>query len=295
MTLLQALDPGDHVILPDDIYFGVRKLATGPFARWGLDVSHVDMSNNASLEAAFKPSTRMVWIETPSNPLLTVTDIAAVSKLAHYHHAHVVVDNTWPSPALTRPIEHGADIVLHSVTKYLGGHSDVLGGALIFEKEDDLFHRIVELQRDAGAVLDPFSSWLTLRGMRSLIPRITHQCASALYLANWLNEHSAVEAVHYPGLSSHPGHETAKRQMAAFGGMLSFRVQGGKPAALSIVNSSRLFTNATSLGGTESLMEHRASAEGDTSTTPDNLLRVSLGLESVEDLKADLEQALDRV
>ena len=295
MSLFQALDPGDHIILPHDIYFGVRALATGPFKRWGLDVSHIDMSNAASLEAAFKPTTRLVWIESPSNPLLTITDIAAVSELAHHHEAHVVVDNTWPSPALTRPIEHGADIVLHSVTKYLGGHSDVLGGALVFAKEDDLFSRVVEIQREAGAVLDPFSSWLTLRGMRSLIPRITHQCNSALQLATWLDSHKAVEAVHYPGLPSHPSHDTARRQMSAFGGMLSFRVHGGKMAALDLVRTSRLFTNATSLGGTESLMEHRASAEGDGSTTPENLLRVSVGLESVDDLQDDLSQALDLI
>lgn len=234
----------------------------------------------------------MIWVETPSNPQLNITDIAAVAAVAHEARASLVVDNTWSTPLITRPIELGADVVLHSVTKYLGGHSDVLGGALIFAKDGPLYQAALSMAKEGGAVLDPFGAWLTLRGMRSLAPRLRQQSETASNLAAWLERHPAVEAVHYPGLPSHPGHATALRQMKLFGGMLSFRLQDGEARALDVVRRTRLFANATSLGGTESLMEHRASVEGPDSPTPRNLLRVSVGLEHPDDLKADLEQAL---
>jgi len=292
MTLCQALDPGDHVILPHDIYFGVRSLITEHFVRWGLRVSIVDQRDLKAVEKELTKQTRLVWIETPSNPQLNIVDIGAVADLAHSTGTRVVVDNTWATPLITQPIAFGADVVLHSVTKYLGGHSDVLGGALVFAREDDFCARVKSLSDEGGAVLDPFGAWLVMRGMRSLAPRLRQQSASAQALASWLEARDDVEAVHYPGLPSHPGHETARKQMALFGGMLSFLVEGGAERALNTVRRSHLFANATSLGGTESLMEHRASIEGPDSPTPQSLLRVSVGLERVEDLMADLDLAL---
>ena len=292
MTLCQTLDPGDHIILPHDIYFGVRTLVTQHFVRWGLRVSIVDMRNLAAVEEAILPSTRLVWAETPSNPQLTIIDLEALASVVRSTGVQMVVDNTWSTPLITRPIEHGADIVLHSVTKYLGGHSDVLGGALVFAREGTLLERASSLSDEGGAVLDPFGAWLAMRGMRSLAPRLRHQSASALALATWLEHHENVEAVHYPGLESHPAYDTARKQMALGGGMLSFQVKGDAANALRTVQRCRLFANATSLGGTESLIEHRASVEGTDSPTPDNLLRVSVGLEQVDDLIADLAHAL---
>jgi cystathionine gamma-synthase len=244
------------------------------------------------VEEAILPTTRLVWAETPSNPQLTIIDLEALASVARSTGVQMVVDNTWSTPLITRPIEHGADIVLHSVTKYLGGHSDVLGGALVFAREGTLLERASSLSDEGGAVLDPFGAWLAMRGMRSLAPRLRHQSASALALATWLEHHGKVEAVHYPGLESHPAYDTARKQMALGGGMLSFQVKGDAANALRTVQRCRLFANATSLGGTESLIEHRASVEGADSPTPDNLLRVSVGLEQVDDLIADLEHAL---
>lgn len=292
MTLLQTLGTGDHIILPRDIYFGVRQLVTAQFDRWGLAWTGVDMTDPETVREALRPETRLVFVESPSNPQLNITDIARVARIAHDAGAALVVDNTWSTPLITRPIELGADVVLHSVTKYLGGHSDVLGGALIFADQGPLFQRAEALAKEGGAVLDPFGAWLTLRGMRSLGPRLRQQSDSALQIARWLEQHPAVEGVHYPGLPSHTGHETARKQMRLFGGMLSFRLRGGEAKALDVVRRTRLFANATSLGGTESLMEHRASVEGPDTPTPRNLLRVSIGLEYPDDLIADLEQAL---
>ncbi|MDA0378541.1 MAG: PLP-dependent transferase [Bacteroidetes bacterium] len=292
MTLLQTLGSGDHVLIPQDIYFGVRQLIAAQFERWGLAFSEVDMSRPDNVRAALRPSTRLVWVESPSNPQLNVTDIAAVAQVAHESGGALVVDNTWGTPLITRPLEFGADVVLHSVTKYLGGHSDVLGGALVFAHGSPLFERTDALVREGGAVLDPFGAWLTLRGMRSLGPRLRQQSETAGLLAAWLEQHPAVEAVHYPGLPSHPGHGIALQQMKLFGGMLSFRLREGEGKALDVVRRTRLFANATSLGGTESLMEHRATVEGAGSPTPRNLLRISVGLENVDDLRSDLAQAL---
>lgn len=293
LAVLQALRPGDHVLLPDDVYYGVRRLMDEVLRPWGLTYTTVDMADPAAVRAACRPETRLVWAETPSNPLLKITDLAAVAEAAHAAGARLIVDSTWATPLLQRPLDLGADLVLHSITKYLGGHSDVLGGAVIARAEDDFFARIRTLQMVGGPVLDPFSAWLTLRGLRSLAARLRLQCESAGRLAAFLHDHPRVTRVHYPGLPSHPGHDVARRQMHGFGGMLSFEVDGGRAEALAVAARTRLFTRATSLGGTESLIEHRASVEQPPTQTPERLLRVSVGLEHADDLEADLARALD--
>lgn len=292
MAVLQALRPGDHLILPDDVYFGVRHLVTSLFEAWGLTYTAVDLTNLDVLEAALRPETRLVWAETPSNPLLKITDLAAVADRVRTSEARLIVDSTWTTPLLQRPLDLGADLVLHSVTKYLAGHADVLGGAVIARDEDDFFERIRNVQAAAGPVMDPFSAWLSLRGMRSLAARLRVQCTSAGRLAAFLDDHPGVTRVHYPGLPSHPGHDVAQRQMEDFGGMLSFEVDGSEADAMAVAARLKVFTRATSLGSTESLIEHRASIEAPPSPTPKTLLRVSVGLEHVDDLLADLSQAL---
>ncbi len=292
MTLLQAIGPGSHVIIPDDAYFGTIKLARDVLGPWGLEISIVDMTDLERVRAALRPTTRLIWIETPSNPLLRVVDIAAVSAIAHAANALCAVDNTWGTPVLQRPLDLGADVAMHATTKYLGGHSDVLGGALVFRETGELSQKVSAIQMTGGAVPSPFECWLTLRGIRTLPIRVHAQSASAASLATFLADHPCVEAVHYPGLASHPAHAIAAKQMSEFGGMLS--VQAGKDRAqsLAVAGRLRLFTQATSLGGTESLIEHRASVEGPGTRAPENLLRVSVGLEHVDDLKADFDQAL---
>ena len=292
MAVLQALRPGDHLILPDDVYFGVRHLVTSLFEAWGLTYTAVDLTNLDALEAALRPETRLVWAETPSNPLLKVTDLAALADRVRTSRARLIVDSTWMTPLLQRPLDLGADLVLHSVTKYLAGHADVLGGAVVAKEEDDFFERVRAVQAAAGPVMDPFSAWLSLRGMRSLAARLRVQCASAGRLAAFLSDHDGVTRVHYPGLPSHPSHEVARRQMKDFGGMLSFEVAGSEADAMAVAARLQVFTRATSLGSTESLIEHRASIEAPPSLTPKTLLRVSVGLEHVDDLLADLSQAL---
>jgi cystathionine gamma-synthase len=292
MTLLQALGPGAHVILPDDAYFGTMKLARDVFGPWGMEVSAVDMTNIVNVKAAMRPNTKLVWIETPSNPLLQVVDIAAVAEVAHRGGAVCAVDNTWGSPVLQRPLELGADVSMHSTTKYLGGHSDVLSGALVSRENGDLAQRINAIQISGGAVAAPFDCWLIMRGIRTLPVRVRAQTASAQALAQFLSEHPKVEAVHYPGLESHPAHAIAKRQMSGFGGMLSVQAGANREESIAIASRLRLFTQATSLGGTESLIENRASVEGPGTRAPENLLRVSVGLEHVEDLKDDFDAAL---
>ncbi|MEA2599810.1 MAG: cystathionine gamma-synthase [Acidobacteriota bacterium] len=295
IALLQTLPPGSHVVFPDDAYYGYRAAAEEFLPNWGIRSDFVGMEDLGALAAAIRPETRLVWLESPSNPLLKVVDLAAAAALARQAGALTVVDNTFASPALQRPLELGIDVVLHSTTKYLGGHSDVQGGALIFVHRGDpgdLYDRILHLRHVLGAVASPFNSWLVLRGIRTLACRVAAQSATALAVARALEASPAVAAVHYPGLASHLGHEIARRQMSAFGAMLSFRAAGGKEAALRAVSRVRLFTRATSLGGVESLIEHRASSEGPASRTPQDLLRVSVGLEHAEDLIADLEQAL---
>ncbi len=292
-TVLQALRPGDHVLLPDDVYHGVRHLFRSTFGAWGLTYSEVDQTDLGAVRDALRPEIRLVWAETPSNPLLKITDLTALADLAHDAGALLLVDGTWTTPLLQRPLALGADLVLHSATKYLGGHSDALLGALVARRGVDLFDRVRALQKGAGAVADPFSSWLVLRGMRSLGARMPLHGANAQRLAEALAAHPAVEAVHYPGLPNHPGHDVARRQMDGFGGMLSFQVWGGAERALGVAARARVFKRSTSLGGTESLIEHRASIESQPSPTPPNLLRVSVGLELADDLIADLAAALD--
>src|SRR5688572_30424622 len=295
IALLQTLPPGSHVIFPDDVYYGFRIAAEENLPNWGISSTAVAMQDPREVEAALRPETRLVWMESPSNPLLKVTDIRAVVDLARQAGALTLIDSTFATPALQRPIELGVDVVLHSTTKYFGGHSDVQGGALVFARRDDLFEKTDHIRHVLGAVASPFNSWLVLRGLRTLACRMAVQSANALAVARALAALPSVSAVHYPGLESHPGHEVAERQMSAFGGMLSFQAEGGREAALRAVSRVRLFTRATSLGGVESLIEHRASSEGPQSRTPQDLLRLSIGLEHPEDLIADLEQALEAV
>ena len=291
---LQALPPGSHVVFPDDMYYANRIIARDLFPRWGLTSTAVDGSDMAAIEAAMTPRTRLVWAETPSNPLMKIVDLAALAELAHARGAELLVDGTFATPALQQPLTLGADVVLHSTTKYIGGHSDVQGGALVFKRKDEMFQRLVDLRSLLGAVASPFNSWLVLRGLRTLAVRVERQSATAVALASALEGHPRLAAIHYPGLRSHRGHPVARRHMRAFGGMLSLQVKGGREGALGVASRVRLFLNATSLGGVESLIEHRASSEGPGSATSEDLLRISVGLEHPQDLIDDLRQALDR-
>jgi cystathionine gamma-synthase len=290
-AVISATCAGGHLLLPDDVYHGVREQATTVWKPWGLQVSSADFSGD--WESRVRPDTRVIWLETPSNPLARITDIQSVCSVARQMGILTVVDSTWTTPVLQRPLELGADFVLHSTTKYLGGHSDVLGGAILGRSADDTFQAIRAVQRLGGAVLDPFSCWLILRGMRSLTARIDVQCRTAGLLANFLHEHGRVRVVHYPGLPSHPGHEIARKQMSEFGAMLSFEIPGRRADALRLAARLSVFRRATSLGGTESLVEHRASIEPQPPASPEGLLRLSVGLEHPDDLLGDLERALD--
>lgn len=291
---LQALPEGSHVVFADDIYYDVRTIANDFFPKWGLTASTASLSDPERLAAELPSETKLVWLETPSNPLLSVVDIAAVSRVAHDAGAKVLVDGTFATPALQRPLALGADVVLQSTTKYLGGHSDVQGGAIIVKSRDEHFERMRKVRKVLGAVASPFNSWLILRGLRSLACRVERQAATAMTLAEALARHDGVDTVHYPGLESHPGHAIAKKQMRAFGGILSFEPAGGEARAIDVASRLELIVNATSLGGVESLLEHRRSSEGPTSTAPPSLLRLSVGLEHADDLLADLTRALDR-
>ena len=291
-AVFQALAPGDHVVAPLDAYFGTGKLLRDVFAPWGLGVDFVDMTDAGAVKRALTARTKVVWIETPSNPLWRVTDIAAVSALAHDAGARCVCDNTAATAVVQRPFAHGADLVVYATTKYLGGHGDVMGGAVVTRARDPFFERIRALQAAGGAVPSPFDSWLVRRGIRTLPWRMRAHSENALRVARALEVHPRVEAVHYPGLPSHPQHEIACRQMTGFGGMLSVQVRGGREAAYAVERGVRIFTCATSFGGTESLLEHRASVEGAATRSPENLLRLSIGLEHPDDLIDDLTQAL---
>lgn len=292
LSILQALAPGDHVVAPVDAYHGTTIILRDILGPWGLDASFVDMADLDAVRRALRPRTRLVWAETPSNPLLRVSDIARIAEIAHAAGARCAVDNTWASPLLQRPFALGADLVLHSTTKYLGGHCDVLSGAVVSRTDDGLFQRIRLIQLQGGAVAPPFDCWLVLRGIRSLPYRMRGHCAGARRVAQFLARHPRIEAVHYPGLPTHPGHAVAARQMSDFGGMLSFQVSGGKDEALAVAARLRLILRATSLGGPDSLIEHRASIEPPDKGTPENLLRLSVGLEHPDDLVEDLAQAL---
>jgi cystathionine gamma-synthase len=289
-ALLQAFR--GHVLLPSDGYYAVRALASELFPSWGLVHDYVAMSDLDAVRRAMRDDTRVVWCETPSNPLMTIADVAALASIAHERNAILVVDSTFATPALQRPVELGADVVIHSATKYLGGHSDVQGGTVTFASKNALFERVEHLRTITGGVASPFNCWLVLRGIRSLPARMRVHCENARAVARFLASHVRVEAVHYPGLENDSGHGIAKRQMSDFGGMLSFRVKGGGEEALAVTAKVKVFTRATSFGGVESLIEHRASSEGAGSRTPVNLLRLSIGLEHYDDLIADLAQAL---
>ncbi|MGZ3602476.1 MAG: trans-sulfuration enzyme family protein [Ktedonobacterales bacterium] len=293
MSVFQALAPGDHVIVPDDAYYGTTKLLRETFQPWGLEVSFVNMAELDQVREAVRPNTRLIWIETPSNPQLKITDIAAVAEIAHGNGARCVCDNTWATPILQQPLALGADIVMHSTTKYLGGHSDVLGGGLVAREDDAFFQKVRQIQTSGGAVPSPFDCWLILRGIRTLPYRMRAHSENAQRVATYLSQHPDVEAVHYPGLVTHPGHTIAARQMSLPGGMVSFQVGSGREEALGVAARMHLFTRATSLGGPESLVEHRASAEGPETRTPENLLRLSIGLEHPDDLIDDLALALE--
>jgi len=290
----QALRQGDHVVVPDMGYYGLSKWLD-EFARsWGLAVDFVPTGDLDALAAAMRPgATKLVWIETPSNPACTVTDIAAAAKIAHDAGARLAVDSTVATPVLTRPIEHGADIVVHSATKYLNGHSDVIAGLIVTAVEDEYWERIAKHRAMAGAILGSFEAFLLLRGMRTLYLRVDASSRAALRIAEHFSAHPAVAQTLYPGLPDHPGHAVAARQMTGgFGGVLSIRVKGGRDAARGVAAGCRLFAPATSLGGVESLIEHRQTVEGEGSRTPDDLLRISVGIEDSDDLIADLDQAL---
>lgn len=294
LSVLHALGPGAHVVLPCEMYYNTRGLVDSHYVRWGLTASYVDMTDPAEVERAWRPETRLIWIETPSNPRLCIADIGRLAQMAHRAGALCAVDNTWATPLLQRPLELGADLAVHSMTKYLGGHSDLLGGCVVFKDASaEVAQRIRSFQVQGGAVPSAFDCWLLLRSLPTLACRVRAQCASARRIAEYLAQHPRVEQVHYPGLATHPQHAVAGAQMRDFGGMLSFEVRGGRAAAHPVAARVRLFIRATSLGGFESLIEHRIAVEGPGSTTPPGLLRCSIGLEHVEDLLADLAQALE--
>ncbi|MFO8030415.1 MAG: aminotransferase class I/II-fold pyridoxal phosphate-dependent enzyme [Cyclonatronaceae bacterium] len=297
-AVFHILSPGDHVLLPDDLYHGVRNLIRDQYGRWGLSFDFVDMTDPESVVAAGNEQTRLLWIETPSNPMLRISDIATLANLASRNGWISVVDNTWATPVIQRPLELGADIVLYSTTKYLGGHHDVLGGALVFgaslsDAEDTA--RLRRFQRQAGPVPSPFDCWLLSRSLKTLFARLRTQCESARLIAENLDVHPAVESVHYPGLPDHPGKATADRQMDFPGAMISFGVRGDDAAALRVVSSSGLVIPATSLGGVESTWEHRKTSEYEGTATPGNLIRLSVGLEHPEDIWEDIRQALAKL
>jgi cystathionine gamma-synthase len=291
--ILQTLESGAHVILPHDSYFGTRALSDTHYTRWGLQISKVDMRDPANIARVLRPETKLVWVETPSNPQMQIIDIARTAELAHSVGAMCVADNTFSTPFCQQPLAHGADVVMHSTTKYFGGHSDITGGALIFKQGGEWLDRARSVQHLAGAVPSPFDCWLITRSIPSMAYRMRAHCDNAGRVAAFLAQHPRVAAVYYPGLTTHPGHDIARKQMSAFGGMLSFDVKGGKEAALNVALGVKLFIRATSLGGYESLIEHRASVEGAGSTAPPALLRLSIGLEHADDLIEDLDQALD--
>jgi cystathionine gamma-synthase len=298
-VLLRALlQPGDHVVIPHDAYGGTFRLVDKVLAPWGIAHTPVDLADVAALRAALRPETRVIWCETPTNPLLGVADIAAVADVAREAGARLVVDNTFASPYLQAPLALGADVVLHSTTKYIGGHSDVVGGALI-TSDDALAEQLRFIQNAVGSVPGPFDAWLTLRGVKTLAVRMERHSDNAERVAAFLAGHPAVAQVFYPGLPEHPGHEVAAKQMRRFGGMVSFRLAGGRDAALRVCAATEVFTLAESLGGVESLIEHpgqmtHMSVAGSALQVPDDLVRLSVGIEDVDDLVEDLRSALER-
>ncbi len=293
-AVFQALAPGDHVIAPKVMYWSLRNWLMNFATHWGLQIELIDMSSPDALRAALRAGrTKLVWVETPANPLWTITDLAATVALARAAGARVAVDSTVGTPVFTQPLALGADVVMHAATKYLGGHSDLIAGALVTRANDDAWQRIRTVRAQLGGTLGSFESWLLLRGMRTLYLRVRAAAASAQRIAEHFSAHDRIEAVLYPGLPAHPGHAVAAQQMhGGFGAMLSVRVAGGEPAAVSVAAHTQLWKRATSLGGTESLIEHRASVEGAGTPAPPDLLRLSVGIEDCGDLIDDLEQAL---
>ncbi len=294
MAVVQALKPGDRIVAPKVMYWGLRNWMIRFCDKWGLTLDLFDAADpDAFANTVKKGMTKLAWIETPCNPSWDVIDIAAAADIAHRAGARLAVDSTVATPVLTQPIKLGADIVVHSATKYLNGHCDIVAGAVVTAEEDDFWQRVRDLRTDNGAILGSLEAFLLQRGMRTLFLRIRKACESALTLAKHFEGHAGVEAVIYPGLPGHPGHEVARRQMdGGFGGMLCIQVKGGAEGALSVVKRCKVFTRATSFGGVESLIEHRYTIEGENSPVPKNWIRVSIGIESVDDLIADLEQAL---
>ena len=295
-VLRAVLRPGDHVVMPDDAYGGTFRLIDKVFTQWGIDYTAVSLSDVDSVKDAITPKTRLIWVETPTNPLLSIADISAIAQLARASKVKTLVDNTFASPALQQPLLLGADIVLHSTTKYIGGHSDVIGGALL-TNDGELDEAFGFLQNGAGAVPGPFDAYLTMRGLKTLVLRMQRHSDNAAVIAEFLAGHPAIEAVLYPGLTTHPGYDVAKRQMSAFGGMVSVRLRGGPQAARDFCSRTEVFILAESLGGVESLIEHpgamtHASTAGSQLEVPDDLVRLSVGIEDIADLLADLEQAL---
>lgn len=294
-TILRVLSSGDHVVLGDDVYGGTRRLFAKVLSRFGIEFTSVDTTQPLLVEAAIRPNTRMIWLESPTNPYLRIADIAEISGIARKNGALVVVDNTFATPYLQKPLTLGADIVVHSTTKYLGGHSDVVGGAVL-TSDEEIAAQISFLQNAVGAVPGPFDSWLVLRGLKTLAVRMDRHCENAARIAEFLGEHPVVEQVWYPGLPGHPGHDIARRQMKSFGGMISFEVPT-KEDALSIVSRTKLFFLAESLGGVESLIEHpgemtHASIADSPHAVSEKLIRLSVGIEAVDDLIDDLKSAL---
>lgn len=291
-AVLQALDPGDHVLFPEDIYSGNRMMIKDLMVRWGLQADFIRMTDSKIVEEHIKPHTKLIWIETPSNPMMRITDIAAVVEIASANRARTLVDNTWPTPVNQLPLDLGADLVLHSTSKYFGGHSDILGGAVIAKEDDDFFERIRAIQKMGGAVPSPQDCWMLSRSTRTLAYRMRGHNEHAVAIADFLADQPRVKEVFYPGLKSHPEYEIARKQMKGYGGMISFLVDGNASDAIRIVGKSKLIKRATSLGGVESTWEHRRSSESEDSITPDNLIRISVGLEHPEDIIDDLGQSL---
>ena len=291
LTIFQALRPGDHIVSSDDMYFGIRVQLNEFFAPWGLETTYVNMSDLNAVRAAMRPETKLVILESPTNPMIRLADIAAIADIAHEGGAQLLVDNTVATPVAQNPLQLAADIVVISLTKYIAGHHDVLGGVIIFAQDDDFAERVMRLVRIGGAVLSPMNCWLALRGMQSLSYRVRAHSENALQVACFLAEHPEIERVLYPHHPSHPQYKLALRQMRVGSGLMSIQLKDGRAAAIDLVNKLQLFTSATSFGGTHSLIEHRESIEEGTST-PGNLLRVSIGLEHPADLIADLQQAL---
>lgn len=293
VAVLQTLSPGSHVLFHENLYFDFMALANKLMPQWGVTFEQVDFTDTQAFEQAMGKGPTLVWFETPSNPQLEVIDIQAVSQAARAVGAKVLIDSTFAPPTIQRPLDIGVDFVLHSLTKYMGGHSDIQGGSISFNGDEGLFNELAHIRRITGSVLSPFNAWLVSRGLQTLACRVDGHCANALAIAQALETHPKVSRVRYPFLESDPGFDIARRQMTAGGGVVSIEIKGGRDAALDVASKVKLFTNATSLGGVESLIEHRSSVEGDATSTPEALLRLSVGLEAASDLIDDLLQALE--